>query len=78
MCGVHGMPAATLLSCRRCHVDDPEHQMVRCNERCARLHARCHHPCTKRCHEECGKCGVVIKQIKLACGHLMHDVECWR
>ncbi|CAB4384074.1 unnamed protein product [Rhizophagus irregularis] len=62
----------------KCHSDDPEHIGVKCNERCSRLHSKCHHPCPKFCSDECGRCEFPIGSILLRCGHILQNAKCWQ
>jgi hypothetical protein len=67
------------MHCRRCHVDDPEHQLIKCSKRCDRVHTQCGHACRKLCYEECGKCNVQLKEpFPLPCGHTTSNVPCWK
>lgn len=60
----------------RCH-SKAMHEVFRCEERCQRRHQPCNHACQKAtCGEECGKCMVLINNIKLPCGHIKNNVRC--
>ncbi|KAK4204580.1 putative zinc-finger and helicase domain-containing protein [Triangularia verruculosa] len=52
------------------------HDVFNCSQQCPRLRKTCKHPCPKLCGEQCGPCLVMVKDIKLPCGHIVDEVEC--
>ena len=60
-----------------CH-SDLLHSAVYCMQPCPRVRAKCDHPCTELCGDSCPKkCVVVIRDVKLDCGHV-RNVPCWQ
>jgi hypothetical protein len=63
----------------RCHIDNPDHLGIKCNEVCSKVNPECEHQCQKLCFENCGKCEFPIGDIILpGCGHVLKNAECWQ
>ncbi|CAB5387849.1 unnamed protein product [Rhizophagus irregularis] len=63
----------------KCHIDNPEHIGIKCNERCLKINPECNHQCQKRCFENCGGCEFLVGNIILpGCGHELKNAKCWQ
>nr|XP_053646652.1 LOW QUALITY PROTEIN: NFX1-type zinc finger-containing protein 1-like [Cherax quadricarinatus] len=58
---------------RRCHSDDADHTLHKCNLKCSRVCER-NHGCHLRCWEKCLKCTVIVTML-LPCSH-SHKLKC--
>lgn len=62
----------------KCH-SRAMHEVFRCEQPCQRQHEVCGHSCQQLTYgEDCGRCEVVLTNVKLPCGHLKDDVSCYR
>ena len=62
-------------SCPRiCHVEDPNHEQVKCFRPCERTCEKRGHPCNAVCWRDCPPCPARVKKL-LPCGHT-HSVAC--
>lgn len=61
---------------RMCHSDDPQHNLVQCQEICKRGLEPCGHACENLCCEPCGPCNKLIEKVKLPCMHEAEWVKC--
>jgi len=61
----------------RCH-SRAMHEVFRCEKPCQRRHTPCDHACQKpTCGEDCGRCMVVLNNVRLSCGHSKDKVHCY-
>lgn len=61
----------------RCH-SESMHNVFSCPQPCQRLHDPCKHACQKQtCGEDCGKCLIKLKDVRLPCGHFKDDIFCY-
>lgn len=61
----------------KCH-SDAMHQIFRCPQRCQRLFEPCGHDCPNLCSDPCGLCDAKVGNIKLPCGHIKDQLECYQ
>lgn len=61
----------------RCH-SKAMHEVFRCEKPCQRRHEVCNHACQKpTCGEDCGKCMIVLNNVRLPCHHFKDNVLCY-
>jgi hypothetical protein len=61
----------------RCH-SKAMHEVFRCEKPCQRRHVPCDHACQKpTCGEDCGRCMVVMNDVRLPCDHIKNNVHCY-
>ena len=62
---------------RKCHSDDPTHDVANCKEPCLKILCSQNHPCPKQCGDQCAKfCKKFVKKIIPRCGH-ERDMYCY-
>ncbi|KAK3486914.1 uncharacterized protein B0T23DRAFT_236859 [Neurospora hispaniola] len=61
----------------KCH-SELLHKAVICPKPCSRVRETCKHACPKVCGRECGECMVIVKDIKLPCGHTKDKLLCYQ
>ncbi|GBC46709.1 uncharacterized protein OCT59_017758 [Rhizophagus irregularis] len=63
----------------KCHINNPEHFGIRCDEHCLKINPECNHQCQKLCFENCGDCEILVDDIILpGCGHELKNAKCWQ
>jgi hypothetical protein len=60
-----------------CHAE-VRHRVAGCRKPCERGRPECGHSCSKACSDPCGNCNIVIKNVRLPCGHDLPRLECWQ
>lgn len=54
------------------------HAAFLCEEPCQRRHEVCGHPCKREiCGLSCGKCMVLVDNVRLPCSHLRNGIQCY-
>ena len=58
-----------------CHAES-RHLVAGCRKPCERGRPTCGHGCPKRCSDPCGDCTVIVKDVRLPCGHVLPEAPC--
>jgi hypothetical protein len=54
------------------------HEVFKCEKPCQRRHTPCDYACQKStCGEDCGRCMVVLDDVRLPCNHSKDNVHCY-
>ena len=59
-----------------CHAE-ARHKVAGCRKPCERGRPECGHGCQRRCSDKCGSCEILIKNVRLPCGHDHPKLACW-
>lgn len=60
----------------RCH-SKAMHDVWQCEQPCQRQHQPCNHACQKQtCGEDCGRCMILVTNVRLPCGHIKDIIAC--